>query len=247
MQGSRTPPGPPETALLPHARAGVGQLVCGLHDSGGARIDAGRAARPTPDRPARSRADAARGCAKWRPHCYVARHPHPHPVHPVLPQRGVAIGSDAPQGAAPRAQRWPLGGKTRARTCPQLRVSALADVWRVCAPRAGACTKGVLYIEEPVALASAAGPTAPPSPAQGERQRRMADWGVTFEQCCTWRGRDRPTLAERQAYCALPVNTNVAFCTVVRTGLNTHGLLLGAEVDCAGQGRLGLARAGRER
>jgi RAT1-interacting protein len=62
----------------------------------------------------------------------------------------------------------------------------------------------------------------------------LSYWGVKFEQCSTWPERARPTLEARRARAALPVNNSEAYCTVLRTRLGEHALVLGAEIDCAG-------------
>jgi RAT1-interacting protein len=49
-------------------------------------------------------------------------------------------------------------------------------------------------------------------------QRRMCYWGYKFEQLCT-----DPSAS---------VDANQEYCSVVKTKLNSHRILMAAEIDC---------------
>ncbi|KAI8512322.1 hypothetical protein Bbelb_089610 [Branchiostoma belcheri] len=59
-----------------------------------------------------------------------------------------------------------------------------------------------------------------------DRQRQMTYWGYKFEQYLT------AAEPRGKTETSDPVNTNEAFCTVIRTRLNTHSLVFSGEVDC---------------
>lgn len=71
---------------------------------------------------------------------------------------------------------------------------------------------------------------------RSEKDKLMCYWGHRFEGFAT-RARHDPTQRPSQHTSELSAsahvtNTNVAFCTVVRTKLEKHTLLMGAEIDC---------------
>ncbi|XP_035828326.1 decapping and exoribonuclease protein isoform X2 [Aplysia californica] len=58
------------------------------------------------------------------------------------------------------------------------------------------------------------------------RQEQMCAWGFKFEQYVVAdKSSERPDTSK-------PVNTNEGFCTIVRSRLESHSLVFGAEVDC---------------
>uniref|UniRef100_T1JH46 Decapping nuclease n=1 Tax=Strigamia maritima TaxID=126957 RepID=T1JH46_STRMM len=59
-----------------------------------------------------------------------------------------------------------------------------------------------------------------------DREKRMSSWGYKFEQYLSSTNvSEKPNVNE-------PVNENEEFCAVVRTRLNSHILVFGAEMDC---------------
>ncbi|KAI8923400.1 RAI1 like PD-XK nuclease-domain-containing protein [Entophlyctis helioformis] len=68
-----------------------------------------------------------------------------------------------------------------------------------------------------------------------DRSKLMTYWGYKFENLCTVSAPPTsislgdPCLEQRKLD---PVNTNIQFCSVFRTALGKHDLVLGAEVDC---------------
>ena len=73
---------------------------------------------------------------------------------------------------------------------------------------------------------------------RSEKDKLMCYWGHRFEGFATRARHDpaqRPSPhAPEPSASAHVTNTNVAFCTVVRTKLEKHTLLMGAEIDCIG-------------
>ena len=74
----------------------------------------------------------------------------------------------------------------------------------------------------------------PPASLARESQRQgrdalMAYWGYSFEEACTGGVYDEP------------IDCLDAFCSVVRTGVGRHRLIMGGEVDCWDGERAGLA------
>jgi RAT1-interacting protein len=70
-----------------------------------------------------------------------------------------------------------------------------------------------------------------------EREARMAYWGISFENLSTHpvplsklSSSDKQALAVRAEN---QVNTNVQYCSVFKSRIGKHSVLLGAEVDCA--------------
>eukprot|EP00742_Colponemidia_sp_Colp-10_P005488 GILJ01005863.1.p1 GENE.GILJ01005863.1~~GILJ01005863.1.p1 ORF type:complete len:378 (-),score=34.54 GILJ01005863.1:80-1213(-) len=53
-----------------------------------------------------------------------------------------------------------------------------------------------------------------------ERMARMSYWGYKFEQICT------------EPDSTAPVNCNVEYCTIVKTCIGSHRIVLAAEIDC---------------
>ncbi|KAJ3327290.1 Dom-3 Z [Blyttiomyces sp. JEL0837] len=100
--------------------------------------------------------------------------------------------------------------------------------------------KGILYImeyETTERRRQAYGATA--------RDKLMSYWGYRFESLFTidkppndLSGPDDPCLHQRVDEAI--VNTNIQFCSVVRTRLGTNEMVLGAEVDCMMSGELSL-------
>ncbi|ORX83401.1 RAI1-domain-containing protein [Basidiobolus meristosporus CBS 931.73] len=71
---------------------------------------------------------------------------------------------------------------------------------------------------------------------QNARLHRMCYWGYRFESLCTipkapseLQGNDDPVLEERKNDV---VNTNIQYCSVVRTKIHNKSIIMGAEVDC---------------
>lgn len=63
---------------------------------------------------------------------------------------------------------------------------------------------------------------------------RSTYWGYKFEQLMTCNERKAPSWEDRRASFSQPVNNSEEFCSVVKTRLGAHRLILGAEVDCTG-------------
>ncbi|KAI9142189.1 RAI1 like PD-XK nuclease-domain-containing protein, partial [Paraphysoderma sedebokerense] len=93
---------------------------------------------------------------------------------------------------------------------------------------------GTIYIEEyltPKRIAQ--------NSQQSPRQKLMSYWGYKFESLSTLPTNIPPSqlspeqmktyLAERKSSV---VNTNIQYCSVVKTKLGKHGIIVGAEVDC---------------
>lgn len=72
---------------------------------------------------------------------------------------------------------------------------------------------------------------------QTEKQNLMMYWGVRFEKYmtrshCVDRTQPKISRLAPVAQNTVTVNTNEAFCTVMRTKLNAHDIIHSAEVDC---------------
>lgn len=64
---------------------------------------------------------------------------------------------------------------------------------------------------------------------RSSRQNEMCYWGYKFEDYLT---EPRQASQEKSPLQPSVVNTNEAYCTIVRTRLKNHSILMGAEVDC---------------
>jgi len=69
------------------------------------------------------------------------------------------------------------------------------------------------------------------------RQRTQTYYGYAFESYCTTESPPEPRPLVKQASDSSPgwggdVNTNVQWCSVVRTKLGDTRMILGGEVDC---------------
>lgn len=63
---------------------------------------------------------------------------------------------------------------------------------------------------------------------------RTSYWGFKFEQLVTLASREPIPWEKRRRAFSAPVNNIEEFCSVVKTRLGAHRLVLGAEIDCAG-------------
>jgi len=92
------------------------------------------------------------------------------------------------------------------------------------------CLQGTLYIEEP-----GRNPVRHVhSHTQMERHLLNTYWGYKFEQLVTNGSVQRPSMQQKQRDIVSPVNSNEAYCSVLRTKFGDHSIVLGAEVDCTG-------------
>ncbi|KAK9767201.1 decapping endonuclease targeting mRNA [Basidiobolus ranarum] len=91
--------------------------------------------------------------------------------------------------------------------------------------------KGTIYIEEHETehkIQNRSGMTS--------RHHLMSYWGYRFESLCTIpkppsevQGKEDPVLGDRKKDI---VNTNIQYCSVVRTKIENKSIIMGAEVDC---------------
>ena len=93
--------------------------------------------------------------------------------------------------------------------------------------------RNTLYIEEPPDKKTCLRQRQNHRGTSGDRQERMCYWGYKFEKLMTVDSHpSKVTEEELKSRVESPVNTNVQYCTVVKTKLGRHSLVMGAEVDC---------------
>ncbi|XP_002991233.2 decapping nuclease DXO homolog, chloroplastic [Selaginella moellendorffii] len=81
-----------------------------------------------------------------------------------------------------------------------------------------------------------------PEPPQTELQQRQCYWGYKYEEVATENPQRDLYEMSGDAGPPVAVDANVEFCTVVRTKLGPHRIIMGAEIDCYDVGSDGTKR-----